>query len=430
MIVYNTDTRMAWASLLLGCWVLGCGESGDEVTLPLDVEAVEFAVVRSDRESTSIAVLDEMGEVLNPSVYSSSSQEPGLVAPLSGDVVLSDAVRKEEMKLIVVDRLGTDVLSLFDLESESIAHQLRVAPGDFSTNPQDVAVVDQDRAWVSRFSVDTSGNLADNDRGNDVVELNPSTFTLTGRRVSLDQFTGTATATRDEGDVEVEVFARPGLITMVGDTLVVGLTLMSLQFDAATSGRVALINVDSTNLTALDLPEVSRNCGRVVPVPGSSEEFVVACTGFARPFGEETQVRATAGIYRISLTGVDPEIVGSWEPRTDEPLAVQNVVPLDGTRFVGVVYGTFGESGDAVYVIDMQSQEAELLFSATEAFSVGRAAYNADAGLLLIPDASEVGGGLRSFSEDAQGGFSENGVQTFSDGPLPPRQVYRLTSGK
>ena len=414
-------TSLLLAGLFFG--LIGCGD--DEEAARSGISGARYGVVRTDLESTSIAVLDQDGAILDPAILSSALQAPGLVAPLSGDVVLANARLGGANVLNIVDRLGTDVITRYDLETAEIFGQLRVAPGNFSTNPHDLAIVDASRAWVSRFSVNLDPSAKPADRANDVIEINPTDFSVTGRQVSLDLFTSTATAQRDEGPVEVEVYARPSLLVLVDDTLVVGLTLLSFGFDAAAPGQVALINVDSAQLTPFVLPETARNCGSVRAVPNENDLVMVTCTGFARPFGDEPQVRASSGVYVLRIAGGQAEIVRSWEPRDHvrRPLAVNNLNPLSATRFIAVDYGTFGETGDEAFVVDMSTGEATSLFTAGAAFAIGISAYDPSTGLLLVPDTADAA--LKRYRDDP-GVFDLEASLTFTDDPLPPRRAYLL----
>lgn len=411
----------------IGASGIGCGDDESDGGVSAAGTA-RFAVVRTDFESTAIAVLNEDGEITDPSIVSSGSAKPGLVAALSGDVVLADAHRGESGVLNILDRFGTDVISRLDLETENILGQLRVAPeaGNFSSNPQDLAVVNATVAWTSRFSVNLDASAEPLARGNDVIELNLINLTLTGRRLDLSRFDATGIAMRDSGPVEVPVFARPGLLAIVDRTLVVGLTLLSFEFDASAPGRVALIDVDTLGVQDFALPTASRNCGSVRMVPGSVDRVMVACSGFAAPFGDEAQLRASSGVYVVRVSGGGAEVIRSWEPRDGRvPLAVTNVVPLDETTFVGVDGGTLGREGDTVWVVDIAAGSETRLFDAAEPFTIGLAAFDPQTGLLLVPDQSNPGG-LRRYRQGSGGVFELEEVLTFSDGPLPPYLAYRV----
>ena len=414
-------TSLLVAGLFFG--LIGCGD--DEGTARSGISGARYGVIRTDFVSTSIAVLDQDGAIVDPAILSSALEAPGLVAPLSGDVVLANAQRGGANVLNIVDRFGTDVITRYDLETAEILGQLRVAPGNFSTNPHDLAIVDASRAWVSRFSVNLDPSARPADQANDVIEINPTDFSVTGRRVSLDGFTSTTTVQRDQGPVEVEIYARPSLLVLVDDTLVVGLTRVSFGFDAAAPGQVALINVDSAQLTPFVLPETARNCGSVRAVPNANDLVMVACTGFARPLGDKPQIRASSGVYVLRIAGGQAELMRSWEPRDDvrRPLAVNNLSPLSATRFIAVDHGTIDETGDEAFVVNMSTGEATSLFTAGAAFVIGTSSYDPSTGLLLVPDAADAT--LRRY-RDNSGVFDLEASLTFTDDPLPPRRAYLL----
>lgn len=415
---------IAWAAVTLAA---GCGD--DRGThYPLATGQARFAVVRSDYESTAIALLNEDGEITNPKILSSGSTPPGLVTALSGDVVLSDTRRGEEGVLHVIDRRGTDVITRLDLDTRETPKQRRVAPqtGGFSSNPHDMAIVTATRAWTSRYGVNLDESAPPFDRGNDIVELNPTAMTLTGRRIDLSSFNSTGLAMRDLGPEVVPVFARPHLLVVIGDTLVVGMDLLSSRFDAAAPGHLALIDVNNLAVQRFALPTASRNCGAVRAVPGAADRVLVACSGFARPSGEARQLRASAGVYVVQVSGGGARIVRSWEPRDETaPLAVRNVVPLDATTFIGVQAGTSG-NGDTAFIVDLAAGTSTTLLETPEPFSVGLTAFDPATGRVLIPDAWLKPGGLHRYRRTTRGILEREEPLTFIDEPLPARAAYRL----
>ncbi|MGF1507980.1 MAG: hypothetical protein ACFB9M_00605 [Myxococcota bacterium] len=392
-------------------------------------DAPTFGVVRGDFSTTSIAVLAPDGSILDPAILDSGSTPPGLTTALSGDVVLAN-VRPADGVLNIVDRLMTDAVTRFEISTETVLGQVSAQPSEsFASNPQDFALVADDSGWISRFNVNLDETADPLDQGNDIVEFDPTTFELTGERVDLSSFDSTGTAQTDDGPAEVDVFARPGLVALRGDTLVVGLTLLSFGFDAASQGFVALVDVETSNVVGLELPEGLQNCGDARVVPETSDLVMIGCQGFAQPFGDPPQVRASSGVVvvRVSEDGAG-EIVSTWRPNADESLAlsVQNVLPIDEFTFVGNEFGAFGVSGDEIFVVDIEADTQALLFEADEAFSVGIPAFDPETGLLILPDASASDGGLRRFTLGADGPFTPLETITFTDGPLPPRRVYLL----
>lgn len=344
-----------------------------------------FAVVRSDYQTTAIATLNRDGAVTNPAILDSGSQPPGLTATLSGDVVMADTLGGDSGVMTLIDRFGTDVITNLTLASATVEGQINVAPenSDFSTNPQDVEIVSSTSAWVSRFGFNLDPAASGLELGNDVIEFDPQTLELTGRRVDLSRFDNVAPS--DPGDA------------------------------------------DTLDPVAFALPSTTRNCGEVRPVPETPDLVLVGCRGFAQPFGEVVQVRATSGVFVVRINGTDATVIEQFLPSQDTTaaLTVVNALPLDATTFVAVEAGADG-AGDRVYAVDLESGEQTLLVESPEAFSLGIMAFDPTTGLLLIPDSSApMSGRLHRLTREDDGSFVADEAVTF-DGPLPPRQAYLL----
>lgn len=398
--------------------VASCGDGAPSVEY--STEPARFAVVRSDYQSTSIALLDAAGQTVDPAVFSSASAPPGLVAPLSGDVVLPSGTLGADGTFAVIDRYLTDVVTRLALPGGEVIGQVRVAPStaDFSTNPQDIVVVNETSAWVSRYSVDEDDVAG---RGSDLLEVDLASYRQTGRRVSLASLTTTVSG-------DIPIYPRPSRMVRVGQTLVVGLDLASADFLEAGPGAVALVRLDDLSVTRFALPESLRSCGSVSAVPGVADRVVVACMGFPTLDAEPERIRTTSGVFslRISASGV-AEIVWSWRPEGAEPLAVSAVVPLDADRFVGVESGSTARGPDVAYVIDVASSAADPLLTAASPYSLGRAGWDPDTGRILLPERSAGHAGIHRILSISTG-FELEGVVRFEDGPLPPAAISLLES--
>ncbi|MEM7437510.1 MAG: hypothetical protein AAF436_20320, partial [Myxococcota bacterium] len=193
-------------------------------------EAPTFAVVSSDFSSSSIAVFDADFDPLDESWINSGTEFPGLVAALSGDVVLPNR-QASDGTIAMLDRLGTDVASRFYVPSGNLDGQVRTQ-GEamdvgFSSNPQDLVFVNETSAWVTRFGINLDSNAPPENQGTDLLEIDPSTMTLTGGRIDLSSLNTTGTVMTDDGPVEVTVYARPNRAVLVGSTIIVGLDRLS-----------------------------------------------------------------------------------------------------------------------------------------------------------------------------------------------------------
>lgn len=419
------SSKVLWVSLMSG--ILSCGQdvSNGKNGSGESTEDAAFAVVRSDRSSTSIATLGLDGALLDPSVLSSASAAPGLSTALSGDVVLAD-LRPADQVLNIIDRLFTDVLTRYDLRTNQVLGQLAL---EGLSNPYDFTIVSPSSAWVTRFGVNLDPAAGPLLQGSDLLEFNPTSLSLTGRRVDLSRFQTMVSAEGETGAVSVDVFPRPSSVVRVNGTMAVGLARFSAAFDAAAPGLVALVDPVDLSVRSVSLGEHLRNCGSVHEVPNRPDWVVVACSGFARPFGDPPQVRASSGVVWVRVRDDGSgEVVRRWEPRDDASweLSVQNVLPVSETEFVGLSFGVFGERGDRFFWVDAEEGTQELLFETDEPFAGGGGAFDPNSQLLIIPDASASGGGLRRYALDPEGRPTRLETITFSDGPLPPRSVYLL----
>ena len=410
---------------------VGIGGSGGEVMRgdpalkPL--EAVpRYAVVSSDYSSSSIAMLDEDFGIIDESWLNSGTRYPGLVAALSGDVVLPTR-QAGDGTFAVIDRLFTDVVTRFFVPSGNLNGQMRthgeVGDTGFSSNPQDFIFVDADGAWATRYESNFDPMAPPQNKGNDLFEVNPTDMTATGDRIDLSSLD--TKAMTPDGASEVDVFARPSRGVLVGSILVVGLDRISPNFDAAGPGMVAVIDLKDGSLEGLELTGL-KSCGRVVPVPGEPSKVVVACLGFAQPYGDEPQVRASSGIAVLDVEEGEIAIERLWRV-ADHPtsaIAVNAVIAIDAQRVIGVANGDLAATNDALYVVDLARGTQMLIYESTSSFVIGVSAYDSDSEMLFVPDAAENAVLQLTADED---GFMQVGSTEIAPGVgLPPTQVYVL----
>lgn len=403
------------------------GAAGSPALAPLSASP-RYAVVSSDFSSSSIAMLDADFASIDESWLNSGTTYPGLVATLSGDVVLPNR-QAGDGTFSVVDRLFTDVVTRFFVPSGNLNGQARthgdIGDSGFSSNPQDFISAGVDSAWVPRYETNLSPTAAPENQGNDLIEVNPSDMSRTGARVDLSPLNTTATVMGDSGPVEVDVFARPSRGVLVDSTIIVALDRISAAFNAAGSGMVAVVDLEDESLEGLELPGL-KSCGRLVPVPGSPNKVLVACVGFAQPFGDEPQVRASSGIVLLDVgeTEVSIDRVLRVADHADDPIAVNAVIAIDSGRVLGVASGDFGANPDRLFLIDLETGVQKLVHEATGSFVIGEAAYDPRSEMLYVPDAAE--NAVLEFAAD-EGGFVQVGSNTIAPGiGLPPTKVYLL----
>lgn len=413
---------------------IGCGDdssssvgSGGTVGTPaLDpLDAIpRYAVVSSDFSSSSIAVLDADFVPIDESWLNSGTTYPGLVATLSGDLVLPNR-QAGDGTIAVIDRFMTDVVTRFYVPSGNLNGQVRthgeISGSGFSSNPQDLVWVSSDSAWVPRYESNLNPSAAPENEGNDLYEVNPVDMTATGARIDLSSLDTTAGS---EG-AEVDVFARPSRAVLVRSTIVVGLDRISASFDAAGPGMVAVVDLQDDSIEGLELSGF-KSCGHIVPVPGEPRKIVVGCVGFAQPFGDEPQVRASSGIVLLEVAEAGVTIEEVWRV-SDHPMsaiAVNSVFAIDAQRVVGVASGDFETSNDRLYLIDLRTGAQELVHESSGSFVIGLPAYDPRNEMLFVPDAAD--NEILEFAVDGDS-FVEVGSTRLAVGlGLPATKVYLL----
>ncbi len=411
---------------------MGCGEAspvvgGVAALEPLDAMP-RYAVVSSDFSSSSIAMLDRDFAVIDDSWLSSGTTYPGLVATLSGDVVLPNR-QAGDGTFAVIDRFFTDVVTRFFVPSGALNGQVRthgeLGNAGFSSNPQDFIFVNEKSAWVPRYESNLDPTASPENKGNDLFEIDPTDMSRTGARIDLSSLDTTATVMGDGGPTQVDVFARPSRGVLVGSTLVVGLDRISASFDAAGPGMVAVVGLEDSSVEGLQL-EGLKSCGNTVPVLGAPGKVVVACVGFAQPFGDEPQVRASSGIVLLDVgeSGVAIERIWRVADHPGSAIAVNSIAAIAPERIVGVATGDFATTVDALYAIDLATGAQELVYESTDSFVIGVAAYDPESEMLYVPDAA-ADVVLQLAVE--QGGFVQVGETEIAPSlGLPPTKVYLL----
>jgi hypothetical protein len=410
------------------------GGTGGDGSLPgtpaleeLD-QAPSFAVVSSDFFESSIAVLDADFTILSESWINSGTTYPGLVATLSGDVVLP-TVQQGGGTFTFIDRFMTDVVSQFYVPSGNLNGQTRTQSdaGDYSANPQDCVFVNEASAWVTRYNPNMNDEAPPEDQGTDLVEMDPTTMTLTGNRIDLSQFNTTGVAPGDTEPVEIPVFAQPSRAVLVDSTLVVGLARLSTLAEAAGPGIAAIVDLTDESVEELPLGEGMANCGDVTPVPGAPSRVMVGCLGFSNPFGDPVQTRASAGFVLLEVDADGASIEQTWRASTNpsSAVAVDNHVTVDETRVAGVQFGDFGTgTPDQLQLTNIETGEQTLVHESAGPFEIGESAYDPTTGRLYVPDS---GANAVLVFEIDEGGVTRIDAVTIAPGTgFLPRSVYYL----
>lgn len=375
-----------------------------------------FAVVNTDFQSTAISLLDGEASVIDGAWFTSGTTFPGLVAALSGDVMVVSGVGPDGA-ITVIDRFQTDVVTRVQPQSGDLIGQLRTQTDvDYSSNPQDVAFLSATRAFVSRYEPNPEPSEP-SEAGTDLVGFDPSTMQRTDERVPLSQFDVTID--------ETFVPARPESIVEVNGQLVVGLSRLAFLPDFSVlgaPGQLAVVDA-GLNVSGYALPSGLENCGAVRPVPGAADRVLVACRGN----GSGDALANSSALVELAISTSTITIEHLWRPSDGpgRPAAVGSARPIASGRAVAVASGDFSAgTPDVLYDIDLAGGAATEVTRSAGPFELGGPAWDPSTGRLLVPDAVD---GVEVYDE-SNGVFSAAGDGFVIDAAsgLPPRSVVLL----
>jgi len=183
-----------------------------------------------------------------------------------------------------------------------------------------------------------------------------------------------------------------------------------------------VIDLETAEPTLHELTDLA-NCGHVSVVPGTVDEVLVACGGYSdEGFGDTENERLTAGFVRLRVADdgeVTEEAVWRVDSNESNLFAVRSPMALGTTHVLGVAWGIFGESGDALVVTNLVTGAQTTVETASEAFSLGGPARIGS--VVLVPDASSDAPAVWRFSASA-GNLTAMDELTV-DPALPPRAI-------
>jgi hypothetical protein len=398
-------------------------------------EGPQFGVISSDWTATSISLLGLDGSVLADDYVNSGSVQAGLVTALSGDVELPTH-SGEQGVLVLIDRYKTDVITRIRLADAKVLGQVKThtppsqaTENAFSSNPQDYLRVDDETAWVTRDQPNLDPGVDEIDLGNDLLRINPSTMERTDERIDLSVLDTTAIrANFDTGMEEVvRIYARPSRMARVGGTLIVGLGMSAFDFSALGPGTVAVVDLAGKSVEGLALEGLS-SCTKAAPIPGERERVLVSCGG------DQTKTTSTAGFAIVRVRDGKASVELAWHAAQHSHLPVlsSSSVALGGTLIAAAAYEYSRAEPSVFGLLDLATSEyTELLTIPAGAGTFGTPLYDADARLLLVPDAStdadmRPSAGIHVFTRHGAD-FEETGSIDVAKGTtLPVRHVYPL----
>jgi hypothetical protein len=409
---------MRWAL----CLFVACADPViPESLAPLDREP-RFAVISSDLGSSSaISMLDAEAEPIDRRWFDSGTALPGLVAALSGDVVLP--TRQLPGSFTVIDRFKTDVVSRFSVPDGDLLGQvrthLRAERVGFSSNPHDV-LFDGTLAWVSRNQPNDDGAAPPINRGDDLVAVDLATMELTEERVDLSAL--------DLHAGGVTYFARPSRMVRAGDRVLVGLDRLDASFHEGASGAIAVVDLETRSAVELPIGGL-ENCGRVVPVAGDSSRAIVQCEGAT--FVSNAERRPTAGLALIRVIDGDAVVEHLWRASAqpgdpNQGIPVRSTISVGGTLALAVALGDLVPP-HRLTEIDLATGGLRVLYEVGDtgdAVEIGAPCYDPESGIVLLPEASA---GLHRFVYTPGEALDDRGhLPLVPELGLPPRAAYFL----
>jgi len=320
----------------LAMLLIGCGSSPPAPAHP--GPATGLAVINSDYSTTSLSLLDMTGSLVRADCVDSATGANGSATKtISGDAVLPSQPQLGG-GVVIIDR-GNTALTFVDPIGCAIVRQIPV-PG-VKTNPHDVVVLADDKAYVTRYD----RNLAATDprlAGNDIAVIDPTTGAQAGR-IDLDAYASPVAGTT--------VLARPDRALLVDGQVIVSLNEIDQTFKTYGEGKLVVIDPTSDTVSAAVALAGLANCGGMTYVD-EQKVLLVACGG---PFAGST---APSGIAVVDL-GVAPPVLARVIPAAafdGRPLGTGWVLerpPSDGeTRAFAVTNDPKDVDPDALFQFD------------------------------------------------------------------------------
>jgi len=378
-------SRLNFCSLCLVVGLVGCGDNFKKGDLPPDAAPetdggvtspfAGLAVVNSDYVSTSVSLLDRStGQVAKGDCINSGTQTPGNTLALSGDVGLPS--QPQPMNLLVTIDRANSALTWIDPKTCTPLRQLDVST-KFYANPHDVIAVSPTKAYVTRYEKNTTptADTTDRDEGDDLLIIDPSVPSITGR-IGLSSYAGTG------------VQARPDRARLIDGKLFVLLSNLSGDFSTAAEGRLVIVDTATDQVSGtVDLPGL-KNCGGLSYVE-STKTLLVACGG---SFADADQA-ASSGVAYVATGASPPAMMRKQDvaPFDGRALAGFSGIARDGAVGFGVTFGNFGGNPtDQFWALNAQAGTATKLSDAADSFTYGTVLVDPSHERVYLTDANAV----------------------------------------
>ncbi len=374
-----------------------------------------LVVVESDYQSTNVSLLGFSGTVLSPSLASSSVESGGFDLGLSGDVVPpGSAVTGPDV--VLIDRTPVGILRFVDLASASVSSELPVGTG-FSANPHDYLALAEHKAYVARYESNFNPGQQMWDQGGDVLLVDPSLTTITGRIDLTPAMAGEA----------AQFTPHPARLALVAGRVFALLASYASDYLSATTSRLVELDPSTDSIVSTLLLDGLEGCDEFAVSP-DGKELAVACTG-ADTLSDNPS-NATSGLALVDITGT-PQLTQHFSAAMfgSNPIGFAIDYVALGTLLFGTL-GHFDESMavaalDSLIQLDTASGAfQQILQSQSQPFTLGDVRCAPECGACFLADAERSGGSVLRFAIGASGALgAPSAIRAETQIGLPPRYL-------
>lgn len=210
-------------------------------------------------------------------------------------------------------------------------------------------------------------------------------------------------------------------MVLAGGKLVVLLSVLSTDFQAAGDSRLAVIDVAARAVEEVVPIEGLQNCMSLAVSP-TGDRVAVGCTGLIQLDGETDLDRAGVAVVTLAAGGT-PSGVTSRFAATTFGRSPQFSIAFASDDVV--VFPTYGDTpdngavahGDDLVELHLEGGASRVLMTANRAFALGEVRCAAPCGTCFVTDVEAVG--VRRFTGGAEGALTEAGLVQIDDGIGP-----------
>ena len=406
--------------LALALWVCACGaprvspDSHGVSVLPGPCGR-GLVVLESDYQSSNVSLLDFAGNVLTPSLTSSSTVASGFAVSLGSDAVPPSSLESGS-RIVLIDRFPAGVLHFVDLASGNMDADLPVGTG-FKANPQDYLQLAEHKAYVPRYNSNHNPGQQAWDAGGDLLLVDPTQPEIVGRIDLSMAMVGEPPNFSAHPAQVVQVAGRVfALLASYADDLLSGTTSRLVEIDPASDSLLSTLLLDGL-----------RGCVSLAASPDQGE-LAVACLGDG--LASKPPRLTSSGVALVDITdtprfrrhfnaadwGANPVGFG-LDYAAPGVLLINTLGYLEPSGDVGAL--------DTLLRLDTASAQVdEVLRAEAQPFTLGAVRCAPTCGACFVPDARRAGGSvLRLAVDDAGNVAAPMAIRAETQIGLPPRYL-------